>query len=119
MKIPLRELLRKVPERPWGAVSAFINNEPNRALVSVRAWGGENIADLGEATENNLRRAALIAHVINWMPELLDALDFYAEEENWLEANRPAGIGTGTAAANDYGARALEALAKVSEVEVP
>lgn len=45
------------------------------------------------------------------VPELVAALEFYANPENWRE--QETGIGMSPAEAHDYGARAEEALTKV------
>jgi hypothetical protein len=75
----------------YKAVDAFINNAPNRALVAVDGWGGEVVADCGEATPENLARAALFAAA----PELLAAIQqaekhlsgwYMVNDESLLEA---------------------------------
>lgn len=65
---------------PFKAVSAFIANAPNRALVAVGGWGGPNIADCGEDSPETMANARLFAAA----PELLEACKYM---RNWLQKN--------------------------------
>lgn len=46
---------------PWEASHVFIENKPNRTIITQREWGGRTIADLGETSAVNPANAALIA----------------------------------------------------------
>ena len=55
---------------PWRAHSVFINNAPNRMIVQRAVWGGINVADCGEVSDETAANARLIAAA----PELLKLL---------------------------------------------
>lgn len=55
---------------PWSATEIFCNNACNRLVIKRKTWGGEVVADLGEAPDANRANARLIAAA----PELLEAL---------------------------------------------
>lgn len=55
---------------PWKVNDVFIENSPNRLVVSKAMWGGANIADCGLSTDDEGRaNARLIASA----PDLLAA----------------------------------------------
>lgn len=73
MRLMLEEETRNDPESldkqtpgTWKASSVFIENAPNRWVVSVAAWGGPSIADCGAGEAN--------AKLISASPELLKSL---------------------------------------------
>ena len=61
---------------PWSVTESFCNNACNRLVVKRKTWGGEVVADLGEAPDANRANARLIAAA----PELLAALRVIAED---------------------------------------
>ena len=61
---------------PWSVTETFCNNACNRLVVKRKTWGGEVVADLGEAPDANRANARLIAAA----PELLAALRVIAED---------------------------------------
>jgi hypothetical protein len=55
---------------PWSVTESFCNNACNRLVVKRKTWGGEVVADLGEAPDASRANARLIAAA----PDLLEAL---------------------------------------------
>jgi hypothetical protein len=55
---------------PWSVTESFCNNACNRLVVKRKTWGGEVVADLGEAPDASRANARLIAAA----PEMLEAL---------------------------------------------
>ena len=55
---------------PWSVTETFCNNACNRLVVKRKTWGGEVVADLGEAPDANRANARFIAAA----PEMLEAL---------------------------------------------
>ena len=94
---------------PWTVAESFINNECNRLVVKRKTWGGEVVADLGEAPDANRANARLIAAA----PDLLQALKNARE---WLD--ELAGLvqsGTFDAAEDWAGANAVSVDSTLAE----
>lgn len=64
------------------AVSIFINNSPNRAVVREKRWGGAVLADCGPDNAENMARARLIAAA----PELAEVVRKLACDINGMNA---------------------------------
>ena len=61
---------------PWATTEIFCNNACNRLVIKRKTWGGEVVADLGEAPDANRANARLIAAA----PDLLNMLCRVVEE---------------------------------------
>lgn len=59
---------------PWKVNNVFIENEPNRFIVSQNKWGGNNIADCGLSGDGSWDVNEANAHLIAAAPEMLEAL---------------------------------------------
>ena len=95
---------------PWSATEIFCNNACNRLVIKRKTWGGEVVADLGEAPDANRADARLIASA----PDLLQALKNARE---WLD--ELAGLvqsGAFDAAEDWTGANAVSVDSSLAEV---
>ena len=57
----------------YEAVSVYVNNEPNRAIVREARWGGRTVLDFGIATAENLDAAQGMADLLNIDAERVSA----------------------------------------------
>lgn len=61
---------------PWTLKNIFVNNAPNRAIVTQNYWGAPTLADCGEATPENLANARLISKA----PALVEELELLVHQ---------------------------------------
>jgi hypothetical protein len=76
---------------PWSVTEIFCNNACNRLVIKRKTWGGEVVADLGEAPDANRANARLIAAAPDLLA-VLRRLDKWAEQDKTGAARDVQGI---------------------------